>query len=346
MSGPISSKDAYQPEVYYDQSIVSENKDSYKIYSNHNSKQAISDFNNENQKENYDDSLISNSMILMAHKDYRLAINLLQIKIQNEPNNIKAIQLMGTCFLKLSEFELARKCFSSILDTSTDFSTIFGLAESYYGLGDDTNAQHYYLIASQKIVEETDEVFVLYKNIGNIYVRQKNYELAESYYMKALAMEPESDTVFVNLGTLEVQKTNYEKALKYLRNAVKLNSKNDRAWVGLSIIHKEYGDIELSWGNLMTAMDINPANEVGIKLVIDWGLKQSLYSEVCHKVESYLECRGQDLEISFLFAQILFQLKKYNQSMVELERVLTNNPNHHGAIDLYNDLKTIIKAML
>ena len=341
MSGPISSKEAYTPEVQQ----VEQFDEVQKVYTYENSQKAIQDFESDRVAEQYNDHLISNAKILMDHKDHRLAINLLQIKIQNEPDNILAIQLMGHCFLKLSEYELARKCFSSILNESTEFKTIFGLAEAYYGIGDDTNAQHYYLIASQKIIEDTDEVFMLYKNLGNIYVRQKNYDLAESYYMKALSMEPDSDTIYVNLGTLEVQKTNYEKALEYLRKAVKLNSKNDRAWVGLAIIHREYGDMELSWGNLMTAMDINPANEIAIKLVIDWGIKQGFYSEVCAKVESYLEHRDQDIEVSFLYAQILTQLKRYPQALVELERVLAHDPNHMGAMDLQTDLKKTIKAM-
>lgn len=341
MSGPISSKDAYTQEIQHHE-IQDEVQ---KIYTHEHSEKAIREFEAESVEEQYDDHLISNAKILMAHKDHRLAINLLQIKIQNEPENTHAIQLMGQCFLKLSEFELARKCFSSILNESPEFKTIFGLAESYYGIGDDTNAQHYYLIASQKIMQDSEEVFVLYKNLGNIYVRQKNYDLAESYYMKALSMEPDSDTIYVNLGTLEVQKANFEKALEYLRKAVKLNSKNDRAWVGLAIIHKQYGDMELSWGNLMTAMDINPANEIAIKLVIDWGLKQGLYSEISEKVEKYLDHRHQDVEISFLYAQILTQLKKYPQALVELERVLAHDPNHIGAIDLQYDLKNTIKAM-
>lgn len=342
MSGPISSNEAYRSE----RAVTEILEPTQKIYTKEHASKAVKEFQEENFEEQYNDHLIANAKILMAHKDHRLAINLLQIKIQNEPDNIVAIQLMGLCFLKLSEFELARKCFSSILDNSKEFKTIFGLAESYYGIGDDTNAQHYYLIASQKVVQDTDEVFIMYKNLGNIYVRQKNYELAESYYMKALAMEPDSDTIYINLGTLEVQKNNYDKALEYLRKAVKLNPKNDRGWVGLAIVHKEYGDMELSWGNLMTANDINPANEVAIKLVIDWGLKQGLYSEVCSKIENYLEHQGQDTEVSFLYAQILMQMKKYNPALVELERVLAHDPNHMGAIDLYHDIKSTLKANL
>lgn len=159
---------------------------------------------------------------------------------------------------------------SAKLSSQLTDKQLFKLGEGFYLIHDDQEALRYFFKVLEFMGEDESLLFETYKYIGNIYVREHDWDGAEEYYNKAYTLNPFSDVLMVNYGILEMQRDQWDLALKKLRYAVQINSKNDKAWVALALIHRFYGDQELSLSNIEKALDINPENTTATALIYEW----------------------------------------------------------------------------
>ncbi len=219
-----------------------------------------------------DATLMENARTLMIHKEYQLAVSLLRSVLSRSPYFAPAIRRIGVCHRELGRLDHALKCFQILVKTEPRCENFILLADAFYIMERDQEAMRYYQTALMDVNIPVAELFNVYKNLGNIFVRSRDFETAEEYYNKAFSIDPRSDLLLVNYGTLEIQRENLEKALGYFREAIQMNSENDKAWVGLSLVHRHMGDFELSHANIERALDINSKNRTALRLLIEWGV--------------------------------------------------------------------------
>ena len=215
-----------------------------------------------------DATIMENARTLMSHREYQLAISLLRSVLSRAPYFAPAIRRIGVCHRELGRLDHALKCFQALVKIEPQSENFILLADVYYVMERDQDAMKYYQTALMDIKVPLSELFNVYKNLGNIFVRSRDFETAEEYYNKAFTIDSKSDTLLVNYGTLEIQRENLEKALSYFREAIQLNGENDKAWVGLSLVHRHMGDFELSHANIERALDINAKNRTALRLSI------------------------------------------------------------------------------
>ncbi|MEK7357959.1 MAG: tetratricopeptide repeat protein, partial [Bdellovibrionota bacterium] len=205
------------------------------------------------------------------------------------------------------------------------------VAETLYLCERDDMALAAYREVMKKGVADPQQLFAIYKNVGNIHVRAGDYESAEEYYDKAYTIFPESDILLVNYGTLEIQRGSWDAAVERFRQAVAANAQNDRAWVGLAMVHRTMGDLELAKGNVERALDINPSNRTALKLAVEWSIQDYEYGPALRRLEAYVsDAGGEDAEMCFIFAKLLVQAGRLSQARIELERVLALDPGIEG----------------
>jgi tetratricopeptide (TPR) repeat protein len=149
----------------------------------------------------------------------------------------------------------------------------FLIADMLFASGQDDEALQAYLDYLKLVDRDEDRLFSCYKNIGNIYVRLGEYDLAEDYYNRAYALDPTSVDLRVNFGTLEIQKDRLDKALQHFRDALYSNPRCGKAWVGLALIHRSLGDADLAFGNLISAAESEGAHEMSLQLLLDWSIQ-------------------------------------------------------------------------
>jgi tetratricopeptide (TPR) repeat protein len=195
-------------------------------------------------------------------------------------------------------------------------------------LGRDQEALESYYEALSVITEENSVLFELYKNMGNIFVRQGDFDGAEEFYNKAYTVNSQSDVLLVNYGTLEVQRSDYDKSLYCFRKAVEVNPANDKAWVGLAMVHNEFGDIELAWANIESALDINPTNRTAVHLAANWGLRDTKIEKAIEYLQQYLASVEQDEDMSLVLINLFCTIGHLEKALLEMERVLLWNPDH------------------
>lgn len=289
-------------------------------------------------------ALISNARILMKHKEIGLALNLLRTASNRDSKNPVVLGLLAECLERTSRLEEALKVRTVAVGIECNFEQVQKLATLYYKLGQDEKALGKYYEALSLLTEETEDLFDVYKNLGNILVRQSDFEGAEEYYNKAYTLNPKSDTLLVNFGTLEVQRQDYDKSLYCFRQAVEVNRKNDKAWVGLAMVHSQFGDHELAWANVETAIDINPSNRTAVQLLASWGLRDQRIAQGIQVLEDYLSKVEFDEDLSLVLINLYCTSSQVVQAQLECERVLLWNPQNQEVATLREKLKNLKRA--
>lgn len=271
---------------------------------------------------------LTNAQLLMKHGENALALNILRQACNIDSHNPHTLDLLAQCLEnanKLSEAAIARKALVSV---DYGFDSIFKQAQLFYKMNNDEQALAKYYDALSLITEENEHLFEVYKNMGNIFVRQGDFEAAEEKYSKAYTLNSESDVLLVNFGTLEVQRNDFDKSLHCFRQAIEVNCENDRAWVGLAMVHNHFGDGDLAWANLETALDINPKNRTAVHLLANWSVRDSKIGKGIQALESYLAQGDVDEDMSLVLINLYCTQGDIEKAQLEIERVLLWNPDH------------------
>lgn len=278
--------------------------------------------------------LLRHTQVLMNAREHRLALNLLRNVLMRSPDHPQALLRMGACFREQGRFEDALKCFRALYKSSRSQESQILVAETLYMSERDEMALGAYREVLKSVVADQNQLFEIYKNVGNIHVRAGDFESAEEFYNKAYCLNPRSDVLMINYGTLEIQRENLGEAVARFRQAVDINPENDKAWVGLAIVHRQMGDAELARGNAERALDINSKNRTAIRLAVEWCVQDGVITASVEHLQNYLAVECEDAEMSFMLAKIFTQMGRLGEARLELERVLALDPAMEGADNL------------
>lgn len=279
-------------------------------------------------------TLVHNARVLMRHQEERLAHHLLREALQKDSKNPLILKAFAECLELLSRGKEAEVVLQVLCQQEHNFANLSLKAHNLYKLGEDQKALQSYFEALALITEDIPELYEIHKNIGNIFVRQGDFESAEENYNKAYTRSPNSDVLLVNYGTLEVQRGDLDKALFCFRKAVEVNPTNDRAWVGLGMIHSHFGDFELAWGNLIKASDINPSNRTSLILLAQWSTHMNSIDPVIGRFVSYFASVSEDTELSILLIKLFITKGDMLAAHLEFTRAICFDPKNEELMKL------------
>lgn len=281
-----------------------------------------------------------NAKSLLNKGEVHLAQRLYSVILQSDPQSELAVRGAAECAKTLFQHDEALNILRGLIAQHKTSENYKLLADQLYAMSYLEDSIEAYLRSLQAQDLESQSLFDVYKNMGNIFLKMGDPDSAEEFYNKAYTIDPESDVLFVNYGSLYVYKGDYNKALARFREAIHLNDKNDKAWVGLAMIHREFGDLELSWANVEKALDIEPANESAIKLVADWAMKDNEIEKAIARLEIYLTLNNQDAVISMWLAKFLYFAGRLAEAKNKIEKAL----NLDAALDGGSDVRAVILA--
>jgi len=219
------------------------------------------------QKEDVQNQLIQNALLLVDSGEYVLSRNILAEILKKNNECTEAIRWMGWCFKQEGQFSKAQKLYERLIELRQTEQDYFELGEVYYSLNDDIKAIHAWQEALTHSGSESPHLFDLYKGLGNAFTRNGDYESAEENYNKAHTLRNNSDALQVNFGSLAFQKQNYLQAMAYFKGALEINPFNDRAWCGISLVAREMKDFEWARATVLKAIDINPKNSSAVEIL-------------------------------------------------------------------------------
>lgn len=287
--------------------------------------------------------LISNTEILIRARDFDLAKNLVGRSLQFYPRNIQLLNLLAEVSVILNDWEMVEKSYQALVEIESNEENVIKLCETLQRRQKYSEARQYYLdlLARTNISEEN--LFQVYKDLGNLCIRENDLDSAEEYYNKAFAIDHYSDHLFVNFGTLELKRGNTDMALQRFRDALQVNPKNAQAWVGLALIHRQYGDFDLSYANVSSALDHDPYNVPALKLFSDWSAAMGHSQNAINRLIAYLEKNDQDDEMLLIYAKMQFVAGNTQLAILEAEKAFSLNPQNKDAYDFLEVIRPKIQ---
>lgn len=272
-------------------------------------------------------TLLQNARILKAHNENKLALALLR-QASNLQNHPKILAELTETLVQITNWNEAYKVAKHWCQIDSQFKSYFFLAQIEYQLGFDEKSLQNYYESLALVDDQCPELFEVFKNMGNLFVRKADFESAEEFYNKAYVLRMDSDILLVNYGILEMQRSDLNKAKERFRSAVQINPKNDKAWVGLSMVHFEFGDEELGVANLKKAIDHAPFNRTAIQLALQ-KMSQVKYREYLIEVIShYMSEVESDQEMSCRLIELFYQQGRIELAYLESQRLLLWNPEN------------------
>ncbi len=286
--------------------------------------------------------LLYNAKVLFNFNDFHDALILLREALNLDANNVALLELcqktlknIGCHAESLHVLEAAQRI-SYSPGKSIELARLYVANEQ-----NDMALAQLFDVLSQLISDEA-LLFETYKNIGCVYLKEKEFDLAEEYFHKAFAIDFNNDNLLVNLGVLEYLKKDVSKSLSYLREAINNNQKNDKAWVGLAMAHLEFGDKDLSWSNLTKAIDIEPLNRTALILLSDLAESDSQLEFCQNALIRFLESENFDEQISHLLINTFIKRNDFQRAQLESLKTYLWNPESAKNEQLYNKITQFI----
>lgn len=146
----------------------------------------------------------------------------------------------------------------------------------------------------EKLLNEplsSEDLSLVYANLGNIYFSFDNYQKAKENYELSLNISQKNEKVFFNLGTVYLKLEDLEKAKYYFTKAISINSNYTNAYINLGIVNKKLEFLDESIRCFEKAIDINP----------------------------------NESEIYYNYANTLLKLEQYNLSLSLFQKALALN---------------------
>ena len=277
--------------------------------------------------------------LLNAHNEPALAQKVLLKSLEICPTKIEALEQLFLAFQKRGQSHEALKCAKALVRLEPSSKNYFRMGDCYYQLGEDEQALQAFRAILQSLEYDETLLFDVYKNIGNIFVKQGDFESAEEFYDKAFTLNNHSAVLLTNYGTLEIQRENLEAAKDRFVAAIEIDENFDKAWVGLGLVHFQFGDLEIAIGNLEKALDAQPKNKTALKLFVEWSTSRGEFSKPQERIEQYLMDVFDDEDVLLMHAQILWCKGLRAAAKLELEHALLLNPSHSMALSFEQFLR-------
>ena len=295
-------------------------------------------------RENQVALLLSNASLLIKHKEMTSARTLVYKALSLNSSHPVALKMAVSFLNPKTEFRAISKIMDVLCQVDYCFENLAMRARGFYEAGEDKKALELYFEAMSIVVDAPKELFDVYKNVGNILTRDKDYDGAEEYYHKAFTLNPSSDTLMINLGTLAMQKQDWGSALQHFRQAVAQNSMNEKAWVGLALVHQAMADLPLAIGNLETALDINPENRTAVHLFSAWVIQLGQYQKAIERLQDFLSRTEVDKDLSLVLIQLFCQTNRLDLALLEIERLLLWIPNDDVLLQVEQEIRDQCKT--
>ncbi|MCP5463206.1 MAG: tetratricopeptide repeat protein [bacterium] len=154
-------------------------------------------------------------------------------------------------YIKLQDYEKAREyCMRGIEQASDAQNALYHtLVRIYLNTGDMNNA----LFFALKAVEYDQSDVMGYILSGDIYKRFENYEKAEYYLKKALALDENSHQALDYLAAVYYRKHDFDQAIKVWNQAIKLYPDDEHIWYYIGLTYELKGNLPAAkdaWRNI------------------------------------------------------------------------------------------------
>ncbi len=231
------------------------------------------------------------------------AISLVSGIIGREPEVIGAYFILGNLYYRQKRYTEALAQFRIALDKKPDdTATVLNIANCYLGLGQPRAAEKFILDFLRTGVEDSQLYFVL----GNIYLREHNFEQAIPVFRKCLTVNSQSTSANIALASIYFMKNDLTQAEACAREAIRLNPRLAGAHYSLAQVLNKRGQAADAEEEYKKEIEVTPSHfkaHLNLALIYRAQGKTDLESEY---MEKGLKLAPESALNYFLLAEFYF----------------------------------------
>ena len=298
------------------------------------------------------------SDVYMKLSNEKLALQNLEQALLNKPNNISLQFETIDLLIRLKKYQEAMVILDNILRLRPkSIKAQLLLGELFYKQGEYRSSLDMY---NKVLTTKKNGTYELWNKIGILHAKTKKYDEAKKAYNKALKLRSDYPQAYYNLGLLYLKKDDFKNAEIFFNKAIAFRDDYKQAYIKLAFIYEKQNKLTQELKTLEKIVKIDPesiSNQLDLAIMYSRNnqyLKaQKIYEDVLNKDSSYYSAwlnlglafykqksyedsvealkKAVELEDSEkanrLLARSLLSLKKYDESIKILRKVLGKNPS-------------------
>lgn len=177
---------------------------------------------------------IEKSKDLMSLGKYSIAVDILKKIIDNNVEDIEAMNLLGISYYELKKFKESEEIFTQLIKVNKNYKYYYNRGNARIELNKLSESITDYTYALDLNPNEAD----IYINRGNSYYRNKNYNKALEDFQKASEIETKNYKTYYFMAKTEFLLDEFDIAIYNLEKSITLNPKftDGYFWLGLAYI--------------------------------------------------------------------------------------------------------------
>ena len=176
----------------------------------------------------------------------------------------------GKIALENNNWNLAENLFSSLLERQLKPRYLVGLAQALSKQSRYKDAEDCLIEAVSKVLEPCHLLFIIYKNLGDLYLTTENFSMSEEFYNKAYTLSPQSLSLKFHKAVSSLRQKQYSLAEKQFQEILVNEPHHARAWMGLALTRRALKESELAEACLYRCLDFDPRNQRALQLKKQW----------------------------------------------------------------------------
>ncbi|GLT19518.1 hypothetical protein GCM10007938_33000 [Vibrio zhanjiangensis] len=237
-----------------------------------------------------DRALYNIGRIHQSRENLELAEKAFLLGVKENPDNIKALEQLGTIYSKTGDLELGKSYFYRAINADQiRFNNNSNI--------NNKNREDIDKIVDLKVDKYSPEY--AYMGLGVIADIDSEHKLAQAYYKQALSIKPDSMKTLINVSYSFYMSGDYRKAQRFVLEALKQEPNNEKALNNLALIYLGKGEITRAVNVFSKHMEKPEAlNNVGYFLILQGKPDQAIpyLQQAIDSKTSYYKIANENLE--------------------------------------------------
>ncbi len=265
--------------------------------------------------------------LYVQQNDYKQALAIFEHIVRDDPKNVTAIIMLAEVLSALGDHGEAIKAYEKALALEPNSERIHLLLGSEYVKGNEPERA---LELYKRLTEVNPESFAGFFHLGTVAASLKDYPLAESAFVKCLALKPDYEQTRFELVNLYEAMGKPDRVVDMYKDILDSNPDSIKAAVGLGHYYlrmERTADAERVFEELKIRSRSNPLVVKQIALIY---LDQKKYAEAARTFQMLSEADSDQPEIDYFLGMALEGLEKTDEAISAYERV-TDVSSYYGS---------------
>ena len=233
--------------------------------------------------------------------NYKLVIQEVNILLKKLPNNSFLLNLLGSCYQKLGDFDTAIKNFLQVLSTE------------------------------QKNLAAMN-------NLANAYKDILKFEKAENLYKEIIKINPNYINAITNYANLKFQLDQYEDAIELYNRALKIDNKIENIHYNMGLTYQSYGAFTEAEKHFKEMLKINPTATIADRLIsrfTKYNQENTHFKEMVERSKINNLNDNSKINLYFALGKAYEDIKDYEKSFSFIKKAndLTNSKFYYDRKD-------------